>query len=435
MITRDELCPGDAMAESLIAAFDPSRLAASLSTALPDWKIASAKIVRAKYKPDRKALLSVVVQCQGGIERRLALRLLPPGQAAAQLERAIASASETARIVGLPQLDAVAWAFPADYRMPGLPRLLDMDWITEHVVPRLTTEALGGPDALTVVQYAPEQSCTVRLDLNIHESGGSSKALVFYGKHHAAEEAGDAALVLSTLSAQARPDFGIAPITLAQPEFGIQWQATAAGMQIQPVTLFDPAGNALRQIAQATAALHATPAPELRRGSVFDFAELDMRLQSARCLPAFAQRELANSVRNLSRAPIESASPLCLCHGDLHPKNIFIAGDKVTFIDFDAAVLAPPEYDVASFAAALIYHGVQAGIDSSSIEHVVARWKEAYREAGGRLDHVAVDWLTTYCLLNERVYRCLTRLKPGRRKTAERLVAFAHSRMQEMAHA
>lgn len=435
MITRDDLCPDDAMAESLIAAFDPNQLAASLSIALPDWNIASAKIVRAKYKPDQKALLSVVVRCEGGLERRLALRLLPPGRAAAQLERAIATATENARVVGLPELDAVAWAFPADYRMPGLPQLLDIDWITEHVVPRLVSGALERPGALTVVQYAPEQSCTVRLDLSIHEPGASSKALVFYAKHHAAEEAGDAALVLSTLSSRTQADFGIAPIALLQPEFGIQWQVAADGVQIQPITLFDPASNTLRQIARATAALHATAAPELRCGSAFDFDQLGTRLQSARCLPAPAQRELANSVRRLSRAPVRSTTPPCLCHGDLHPKNIFLAGEKVTFIDFDAAVLAPPEYDVASFAAALIYHGVQTGIDASKIEGVVARWKEAYREAGGRLDPVAVDWLTTYCLLNERVYRCLTRLKPGRRKTAERLIAFAHSRIQEMAHA
>ena len=38
---------------------------------------------------------------------------------------------------------------------------------------------------------------------------------------------------------------------------------------------------------------------------------------------------------------------LVLCHGDVHPLNLLVDGDDVTVLDWTAAVMAPPSYDVA----------------------------------------------------------------------------------------
>lgn len=435
MISRDDLCPQDPLASTLLAAFDPEQLKVALASAYPAWQIASAEIVRSKYKPYRKALLSVVAVCDDGVERRLALRLLPPGHARLQWERALETGAGANLIVEIPHLEAVAWAFPADYRMPGLDRLLDVAWITDNVAPQLTNGAQIRQCKVSVVQYAPEQSCTVRLELAVCRSDGSTISQVFYGKHHAAGEAGDSAQVHALLSAQSPTEFAAAPILLSQSGVGLQWQAEARGQQISPSTLFSTSNETLGTVARATAALHRMRADGLRPRSVVDFARLETRLESARCLPAAMQAQIANIVRTLRQTQPPAMSPPRLCHGDLHPKNIFEDGGRLTFIDFDAALLTSPEYDLASFAAALIYHGVQFDHNEGLIERTVEGWITSYCRSGEQPDRQLLDWLTAYCLLDERVYRCLTRLKPGRRQTAARLIAFAQTRLREVAHA
>jgi thiamine kinase-like enzyme len=116
---------------------------------------------------------------------------------------------------------------------------------------------------------------------------------------------------------------------------------------------------------------------------------------------------------------------LRLCHGDLHAKNMFDDGARIHFIDFDAALMAPPEHDAASLSAALMYFGALEGYDDCAAADAFARWRSAYELAGGRLNEERLAWLSVYCLLDERLYRCLTRLKPGRREVAESLVAQA----------
>jgi hypothetical protein len=46
-----------------------------------------------------------------------------------------------------------------------------------------------------------------------------------------------------------------------------------------------------------------------------------------------------------ARRPPEG--PTVVCHGDLHPFNLLVDGDRTTVIDWTAAVRAEPAYDVA----------------------------------------------------------------------------------------
>jgi aminoglycoside phosphotransferase (APT) family kinase protein len=45
-----------------------------------------------------------------------------------------------------------------------------------------------------------------------------------------------------------------------------------------------------------------------------------------------------------TRPPVQQT---VLCHGDLHPFNLLTDGDRVTVLDWTAAIVAPPAYDVA----------------------------------------------------------------------------------------
>jgi aminoglycoside phosphotransferase (APT) family kinase protein len=60
----------------------------------------------------------------------------------------------------------------------------------------------------------------------------------------------------------------------------------------------------------------------------------------------YQRADLAAAAQWLADNPRPPASEV-ICHGDLHPFNLLIDGDKVTVLDWSTALLAPRAYDVA----------------------------------------------------------------------------------------
>jgi aminoglycoside phosphotransferase (APT) family kinase protein len=58
------------------------------------------------------------------------------------------------------------------------------------------------------------------------------------------------------------------------------------------------------------------------------------------------RQDLAGAARWLAGHPPAPAAEV-ICHGDLHPLNLLADGDRVTVLDWSAALLAPRAYDVA----------------------------------------------------------------------------------------
>lgn len=70
-------------------------------------------------------------------------------------------------------------------------------------------------------------------------------------------------------------------------------------------------------------------------------------------------------------------------HGDLHPGNVFLAGEDTVAIDWDTAALREPAYDVGYALTQLVVSPLQAG---APLEHGVAaacRFWETYAREGG----------------------------------------------------
>lgn len=434
MIGATDLCPDDPLAEGLVAAFDAAQLRDALARARPHWRVQTARIERAKYKPYSKALLSIQAACADGAARRAALRVLPRGQAERQYLRARTRAgSAEAGVFELPGLNAVGWAFPLDYKMPGLPMLADPELFAREALPELVATLAPGAKlerwSAEIAHYAAEQSCTMRVALDLRDAGGETHTRVVYGKHHARDEAGQAHEALEHIASTGAQPFGAARIVLQQSRFDLQWQEEAPGQPLTPRLLVQDQANLLPRVAHAVAALHAVPANLRNTSDPVNLALLRRRLTIASALaPDHAARAQA-AIDALDRIrPLPRSAPR-LSHGDLHPKNLFDDGARITFIDFDAARMAPPEHDVASFNAALIYHGALSGLDDAEIARATACWVSAYEGAAGALDLRMLAWLTAYCLLDERLYRCLTRLKPGRRDTAVRLLNWTEEQL------
>lgn len=104
--------------------------------------------------------------------------------------------------------------------------------------------------------------------------------------------------------------------------------------------------------------------------------------------------DLADALRRVDALDPEAlvGGPAVVCHGDFHPLNVMVDGDRAWVLDWTDAALGPPEGDVAR---TLLLLGVVAPIAASSAVERLAlraagpwlarRYRRAY-EVGARLD-------------------------------------------------
>jgi aminoglycoside phosphotransferase (APT) family kinase protein len=80
----------------------------------------------------------------------------------------------------------------------------------------------------------------------------------------------------------------------------------------------------------------------------------------ARLAAEFRRPDLAAAARWLADHP-PAPAPDVICHGDLHPFNLLADGDRVTLLDWSAAMLGPRAYDVAFTSLLLSEPPLRAG--------------------------------------------------------------------------
>ena len=93
-----------------------------------------------------------------------------------------------------------------------------------------------------------------------------------------------------------------------------------------------------------------------------------------------------------------SASELVVCHGDFHPRNVLMDGERVTgVIDWSLVVLADPAFDVGSTKTVLAYAPSELPVPLAAIlgafqRHVVVRRFEAQYRRLRAVDAAAVRY-------------------------------------------
>jgi aminoglycoside phosphotransferase (APT) family kinase protein len=86
-----------------------------------------------------------------------------------------------------------------------------------------------------------------------------------------------------------------------------------------------------------------------------------------------------------------------ICHGDLHPFNVLVDGDEAIVLDWSAAVIAPPEYDVGFTSLLLTNPPLVAPaplrplIDTLG-RALARRFVRAYEDAAGPVDEESLRW-------------------------------------------
>jgi len=405
---------------------DPPLVADLLSASLGDDRldIRGAELVRVKYRVGES--LRVLYRLDvGGRAHLVAGRMFTGGRSAAVHQQALRDAlpSDGLRATALdPGRDTVWWTFPNDRRLVGLDAVLDPAGL-----PAALREAAGEWSSSAVVQFVPERSVTLRaLD-------PAEQTLAFV-KCYAPQTQDVARLA-------ARYDLFASRLRTADPT--LRSPRVLAHSHDHNLLLLEPmpgrswlhldrpaAIDALRRLGRAIAVVHATALGANSASGVRRFVRLDpTHITRAGELISQARPELATATRTLTNrltADPPAAQEQVLLHGDCHPGNVLVAGDRLSLIDIDQAGTGPAAADIGSLLARLNYGSVLGERDPATATVMTNAFLEGYSQVRALPDDSTLRWYVAAALVVERGVRAVNRARPSALSKLERLVGVGH---------
>ena len=302
----------------------------------------------------------------------------------------------TFRPVGfIPDLNMVVEVFPYDRRLPTLARVMGGAWrdLDQLLLARLGEGNWHVEERTTdPTRYRTELGAALRYTLKaVDERTAATKTLCCYLKVYR-DERGERTFELLRSLAE-HPGDGERPYATIRP-IGY-WR------ELRTLVVEEAPGTALQQLLQGG----HDPAAALRitARAVAEFNQDDLgnvnveesplavqleELRRGATILEWARPELAGEVGAITAAVaagLEEVPPGPI-HGDLKPDHVFLAGERVMFIDLDSVVLGDPVRDPAHLFA---YVAGRVGLETVSVEEARAA---ARLFAAEYFDHVPVAW-------------------------------------------
>ena len=271
-----------------------------------------------------------------------------------------------------------------DRKLPGLQPALDDAEMRKRL--RLSLwNRFGIDDTLPVtarhqvLKYTPGKRCVVEYQMHFNGSALSPRRLIgkLYRKDRGRVIFNNLAALwqASMESAKSEKRFWMPEPLAYVAELGMVLQEAAPGRRLTDFSGDSELSPAIRAVATNLAALHSLPmpmrvvgkgladhlekychpGPPAMMGACPELAPLTQRLLEA----IFADTDLPNA-------------RLCPVHGDLGLAQIFVAGARAYFIDFDGFCFSHPALDVGNFLVTLRVHFPQRS------EELISAFLERY---------------------------------------------------------
>jgi len=440
------LLPHDPALPQLAQALDPQAMAQVFAAALDGLQVQSCQVDRVKYRPRRNCSVSYLLSLRDeqrgrGFEQRVSARFCTGGDSARRRLKAagsgtVASAAGPA-LLHLGGLDMLAHWWPNDAKLGALAVLHDDAVLRSHCLDEVVAALTGGRGALidqrmTLAQYVPEHRACARVELRLRRAPGAPVTTqTLYAKADSERRGAHTHALMQALyhsPAQAGGRLRTPRPVLWQEAAGLHWQLALPG---RPLLDVDPqVGPAASvQVGEQLAALHATPVPVARTTAE------TLRLQPRQVAEMLGQVEpawtplLTRLVGRLEAGggALEREAAVTL-HGDLHPRNILVDGERHAFIDLDSAYRGPAVIELGAWVADALYRAVLGGVAPRQVAPSWRAFLAAHAHASGRAaDESLLAWSTAHNLLCQRAYRCVANLKPGRFEAVPQLLALAGS--------
>lgn len=410
------------------------RLLSPPDNARQEYVVDACLIGEKRYKPGKSCVLSYDLHIRNtgtGASRVhvIAARLCRPMKGLPefhQANRRKLSLTPGLEPLGyLPETEMVVWTFPNDRKLTSLPQLLDAQYLTAYLPPRL--EALGLDHTCTItaidtniLHYLPERSCMIRYHLTIQSRSTEVRSMrTIYGKTYRDECGAETYSVMRQLAEQLP---GTAIPLGYDHELRTLWQSHVPGEpfvweMLEP----DRSLSILQTMGQCLADLHRCRIQTSRRFGLPDIEEsLRETIDLARQIyPEITSRIHALVTRLLTRRDSMNWSnqPVIPIHRDLKMSNFLIDSKKLHLIDMDCVCIGDPLTDIASLITDLHLNGLRAGTSSLSTNAMVEAFRSSYTEAAPyALSVPHLNWHIAAAFIHESTRRSIRQLHAERLK-------------------
>jgi tRNA A-37 threonylcarbamoyl transferase component Bud32 len=400
------------------------------------------RIARVKYRPGRNCLITYQLIDQKSGDSRVAIITVLGCRAgesasvfAASHSFSMASAEIRDLIFHLPELEAVAWIFPADRKLPGLPALTDSAYLKSQMLPQIVRQS-ESPDwaiiesVIEPVSYFAERSYTARAGLSLHNAQtNAAGARTLYAKTYCVGESGHAWRGQQELWESDERKSGrlfIPQPILHQPEIETIWQEGLNGTPLDAYRNEKDFAEMLERAGEAVAALHRTKIVTVPSATSTEMVKRLLTVSEvlSQVRPGCRHR-LQDVVSRLTAIPPESPT-LATLHGDLHSKNLLVASGRIALLDLDNLVIGDPLADLGSFAAAIQEAELSGQRSSLAGDEIIERFIRGYQQGSDHdLSVSRLCWWMAAALIAERAWRFVAKLKAQRADIIDDLIELA----------
>jgi|GEM_PF-955695 len=413
--------------------------------------IQHCEIERIKYKPAKNCLvcyrLSIVNSMTGtSTESLLSARFYELGGSYSRYLKAKtknradwpASSRSAMLLLHFPKLDCVVWVFPKDRKLKSLELLNNEKQLRETMFPGMIERHWGKHWQLIKlhterIHYLPEHTCCVRVQLVLRNGlSGENKIQLLYGKTYYNHQGREAFNMMSQLWNSAARKHGL--LAIPEPvtyfaEHKILWQQSVPGRPVLEWVKTVPSFyQRFDEIATQVVILHQSRITVIHQSTRTQLCQkLDQVVSlTEHVMPTFNQ-SLKPLIRELARTQyFVSNRPEAILHGDLHLKNMLADERQIYLIDLDDLHRGDPLQDIGSLIAAILYQSILDVFSVADAQRMIKLFLQHYqRQVVWEIDQQALRWYVAVALINERVWRSISRLKNGRLDNLNQLVAMA----------
>lgn len=291
--------------------------------------------------------------------------------------------------------------------VPGLQLLLQGGGADRKLV---ALGALAARPGATLVVHRPERRAVVRLD-----DGQWAKVV---------RPERTARLVRAAATLAAAEQVRTPRLLQVDAAMGLTVWSHVPGTPLIEVLAEDGPEDVCRRVGAALRRVHATPPPPgvVRHGPSGEVRTLQTWVERLHLVtPVWAKRLRAHLPAVV--ADLESgAGTLVLSHGDLHDRQILVAGDQVGMIDADMVALGEAAQDLANLLVHIELRRLQGGNVPHRVERAARAFLGGYAPDSGVLARVPAYAAATRLRL-AAVYR----LRPSRPNLSAQLLSLLHS--------
>ena len=383
-------------------------------------RIDSCSLIRVNYQVGRSLRALFRIEVDGALYT-VAARMIPRTKSVDAYRGSLDNARNVGPLegVGLASgLGCVFWVVPNDRKIGSLAPVLDPATLVPGIETREEVRK-------RIVEYAPEKSAT----LVCETAGGTAVA---YAKvtaaHQAVRDYGTYAALHARLDAR-DPRLRLPRALEYSATYRTLWLEAVRGRRMAETAGDDEIAD-LERFGVAVAAFHGLAAPDAPPLDRFSPAHLRDEAAIIRTI----RPDVSDAAENLAARLIAHAVPhgeAVWLHGDLHPKNAIVCGDRIALIDVEDVALGAAGADVGSLLASLVYRRETGRLSPEACRVRTLAFFTGYESVRRLPSAASIRWHTAAALFVERATRAVTRIRPlglehlpALLSTSERLLDF-----------